>query len=129
VTGASGCERGLEGVVAAVAEGVVGHHRLGWRQAELDEVRDRSLEEARARLASLVTVLLDVGVAAVIVDGGVDKHVAPAVLLAAGVGRASAHAVPRPPEGWQAGGIHMKQRPQPRPLVASGRCLRLAAAA
>ena len=47
---------------------VVGHHRLGGSRPELAEVLERPPHERRRGLGALVGVLLDVGVAGVIVD-------------------------------------------------------------
>ena len=110
---AAACEDLLEGVACSVAEGVVGHDCFGWGQAELGEVGQGALEEARARLAALIAVLLDIGVAAVIVDGSVDEDVAPTALVSPRLGRATADAVTRSLEGRQPRGVEVQQRAWP----------------
>src|SRR5581483_1616251 len=81
------------------------------------------------RLPALVAMLLDVGVARVIVDGDVQVDVAdPAGPLAAlCLGVHPPHPMPGEAKGRQLGGVDVDQRSGPRPLIAAARGLRLAA--
>jgi hypothetical protein len=119
-----GADRGellLKGSAVAVAEGVVGHHSRRRLKPQLGEVGERSSEEARTGLASLVGMLLNVGVAAVVIDGGMHEDVAPATFVTPSRRRASADAMARPLECGQTGGIDVQQRPRLSPFVAASR--------
>jgi hypothetical protein len=86
VAGAVGGENSPEGIGPSVGERVVAHHRLGRRQAEGGEVFDRSAQHGRRGVPAWVEVLLDVGVAGVVVDHAVQVDVPHArPLLGAGL--------------------------------------------
>jgi len=111
VLGAGPPQDRLEGE-APVDGRSVGHHRLRRHRAKLREVLEGAAHEPRAGCPALVGMLLDVGVAGVVVDRDVQIDPA-AAAKAAGLGRAPADPMPRAAEGRQLGGVDVKQRTRP----------------
>ena len=66
----------------AIGVAVVAHHCLEWAQPGMLEVSEGSTHEPDDGFAALVLVLLNVGVARVIVDGDVQVEVAPCRAIA-----------------------------------------------
>src|SRR3954454_13233561 len=116
VPGTDAAEQLGEAPRAGVDERVVGHHGLRRREAELGEVPERAGQAVGVGVGVLTTVLLDVEVAAVVVDD--DVHVDPAgatglVLLGAPHGPVTGHVETR-----QALDVHVQQRARLAPLIA-----------
>lgn len=87
MAGAVVIESRPEGSRLHVGEGVVAHHRFRRLHPEGGEVLDRPPEHRSRGGAALVGVLLDVGVAGVVVDHAVQVDIAPErSLLGAGLG-------------------------------------------
>jgi hypothetical protein len=82
------------------------------------QVVEGPLQEGRAGVGALVGVLLDVGVAAVVVDGQVQKDLADAVVEVRS-GHAAAGAVAGTSRARQAGGVDVDERARARPPVAA----------
>ena len=76
------------------------------------------MNEGGAGRGVLCRQLLDVGVAAVIIDGDMDEHPADAAVALALT--APAGAVPWVVETPQAGGVDVDQRPRPRSTRSGG---------
>jgi hypothetical protein len=120
VAGAVASEHLSEGPTLAIGDGVVAHHRLRPFDAERGEVVDRPLEHRAGGVTALITVLLDVGVARVIVDHAVQVDVAdPGPLAGAGRGAVPGHGVAGALEAGQAGDVDVQEGAGPRPLVAA----------
>ena len=109
----------LEGPRPPVVHRPVGHDRLGRLQPQGAEVGQGTGQEARTRDAALVGVLLDVGVAAAVVDGDMDEgeaHRRVAVDLGPG---ASAAPGPGLAKARQADRVDVDERARAGPLIAA----------
>jgi Metallo-beta-lactamase superfamily len=110
LAGAVGRQGRFEGIGFAIGEGVIAHHRLGCLQAERCEVLDRPVQHGRRGVPALVTMLLDVGVATVVIDHAVQVDVADSgPLLGPGQVADAGDRMPGAIEARQAGDVDVKQ--------------------